>query len=515
MRSAGFWIASLGFLASIAWIHIGCSTADTDCQLNRNCDPGPTGTGSSTSSTTSTGGIPSACEGDPTIDATLVRDECFVFASASGKTGGKGTKAAPFASLQQAIDAGKSDGRPVLACSDKTFAEEIVIPAGAEVYGGFDCAEWGWTEAARAMISPGAGKLPLRLTSGSRTTVLRNLSAVAADAVDLGASSIAAIIDGGTGSPLSVEISRCDFAAGKGAAGAKGVTPMGTGEDGEPGNVGNAGCSDINDVLGGSSKLHSCSPDTSIGGSGGIGSVALGGDGSVGKPGPQTSGPVGQNGESGQGEDIGACTSGGQGAPGTPGDPGAGATGIGSINAKGFTGIAGAAGTSIGKQGQGGGGGGGAKAGHCMGQPTFSGPSGGGGGSGGCGGQPGSGGAFGGSSLGVLSLNAELKLTKVTVTAKNGGNGGDGGNGQPGGVGGNGGGTAGNNGFACQGGKGGQGGLGGHGGGGLGGHSIGIAYTGTAPMVDTKQIKIGSFGKGGAGGNSGNDGVAMTTQSFP
>jgi hypothetical protein len=438
-----------------------------------------------------------------------VRDDCFAFASAGAATGGKGTKAAPFASLQDAIDAVKSDGRRVLACADQPFAEEIVIPAGAEVVGGFGCAAWGWTDAARTTIAPGAGKLPLKLTSGSGTTVLRSLVAVAANAVDPGASSIAAIIDGGASTPLSVEITQCDFSAGKGASGAKGSAPGGTGEDGTAGNVGNAACVSPSSVLGGDTMSHACGADTSIGGSGGIGSVALGGDGSAGKPNPQTAGPPGQNGEAGQGEDVGGCTQGGQGSPGIVGDPGAGATGIGTIDAKGFSGAIGAAGTSAGKPGQGGGGGGGAKAGHCMGQPAFSGPSGGGGGSGGCGGVPASGGGFGGSSIGILSLNAQLTLTTVTITAKDGGSGGNGGDGQSGGSGGSGGGTANNNPSACQGGKGGQGGLGGAGGGGLGGHSLGLAVKGPAPTLDMATQKAIMFGMQGAGGLGGNMDLKM------
>jgi hypothetical protein len=529
MRKLVAGIVFSPMMISAAVYLTGCFRFDLDCELNPILECGswtPKGTGSTSSSSSSssgTGGGPAGCEGDPTNDAGIVRDQCFAFASAGAATGGKGTKAAPFASLQEAIDAVKGDGRRVLACSDQPFAEEIVIPAGAEVVGGFDCAEWGWTDAARTTIAPGAGKLPLKLTSGSGTTVLRSLAAIAANAMASGASSIAAIVDGGGGSPLSVEITQCDFSAGKGAAGAKGTTPLGTGEDGAPGNPGNPGCADMNDALGGSSKAHPCGAETSIGGSGGIGSIALGGDGSAGKPSPQTAGPPGQNGEAGQGEDIGACTQGGQGAAGTVGDPGTGATGIGIIDAKGFSGTAGAAGTSTGKPGQGGGGGGGAKAGHCMGQPTFSGPSGGGGGSGGCGGLPASGGGFGGSSIGILSLNAQLELTTVTIAAKDGGTGGNGGDGQPGGAGGNGGGTAGNNGFACQGGKAGQGGLGGAGGGGLGGHSLGLAVKGPAPTLDTatqKAMTFGAPGDGGLGGNmdlkmnDGAAGVAAAQQVF-
>jgi hypothetical protein len=515
------WVAGIVFsplLISAAVYLTGCFRFDLDCELNPILECGswtPKGTGGASSSSSSgsgTGGVPASCEGDPTNDAGIIRDDCFAFASASPATGGKGTKASPFASLQEAIDAVKNDGRRVLACADQPFAEEIVVPAGVEVVGGFDCTAWGWTDAARTTIAPGAGKLPLKLTSGTGTTVLRSLGAVAANAVNPGASSIAAIIDGGAGMPLSVELSRCDFSAGKGAAGAKGNAPVGTGEDGAPGNPGNPGCSDVNDVLGGSSKDHVCGGDSSQGGGGGIGnaSVISAGDGSAGKQPPTVMGPAGENGEAGKGEQGAfTCKPGGTGAIGAEGDPGAGAAGIGTIDAKGFVGATGAAGTSAGTPGQGGGGGGGAKAGHCMGQPTFSGPSGGSGGSGGCGGLPANGGGFGGSSIGIMSLNAQLKLTMVTITAKDGGTGGDGGDGQTGGSGGNGGGTANNNPSACQGGKGGQGGLGGAGGGGLGGHSLGLAVKGPLPTLDMGTQKAISFGMQGAGGLGGNMDLKM------
>ncbi len=56
----------------------------------------------------------------------------------------------------------------------------------------------------------------------------------------------------------------------------------------------------------------------------------------------------------------------------------------------------------------------------------------------------------------------------------------------------------------CNGGAGGGGGNGGNGSGGLGGHSLGIAATGTAPMLDTatkSAITPGTKGAGGKGGN--------------
>jgi hypothetical protein len=154
----------------------------------------------------------------------------------------------------------------------------------------------------------------------------------------------------------------------------------------------------------------------------------------------------------------------------------------------------------------------------------FSGPSGGSGGSGGCGGQAGAGGGAGGSSIGLLSIHAQIQLTAVHITLKDGGDGGAGGEGQLGGAGGEGGTTTAKNNGACAGGKGGQGGRGGAGGGGLGGHSLGIAFLGDEPTLDraTKDaITLGAKGAGGVGGDMtaamshGADGVAAQMRNFP
>jgi hypothetical protein len=60
----------------------------------------------------------------------------------------------------------------------------------------------------------------------------------------------------------------------------------------------------------------------------------------------------------------------------------------------------------------------------------------------------------------------------------------------------------------CKGGPGGKGGDGGLGGGGLGGHSIGIAYQGTAPPAEGVSIETGDPGPGGAGADEQHNGAA-------
>ncbi len=59
----------------------------------------------------------------------------------------------------------------------------------------------------------------------------------------------------------------------------------------------------------------------------------------------------------------------------------------------------------------------------------------------------------------------------------------------------------------CSGGPGGTGGAGGQGGGGTGGHSIGIAYTKTAPPKQGWTAMTGAFGPGGLGGDAAGNGA--------
>jgi hypothetical protein len=87
------WIAGV-FVVGLAVV--GTMTAsgcifvyyEDDCERARDCPTGATGTGGMSSSSsgsgtsTGTGGMPPGCEGDPTTDGTLVREECGVFAQA-------------------------------------------------------------------------------------------------------------------------------------------------------------------------------------------------------------------------------------------------------------------------------------------------------------------------------------------------------------------------------------------------------------------------------------------------
>ena len=130
----------------------------------------------------------------------------------------------------------------------------------------------------------------------------------------------------------------------------------------------------------------------------------------------------------------------------------------------------------------------------------------------------GRGGQVGGSSIAILSLGIELKLTDVVLTTDAGGNGGAGGVAQTGGAPGTGavGGNKAKPGFnaGCDGGSGGKGGDGGNGGGGRGGYSIGIAFAGTPSATMMPQFTGGAPGTGGDGGIKGMNGTAAACWDF-
>ncbi|MFH1807381.1 MAG: choice-of-anchor D domain-containing protein [Pseudomonadota bacterium] len=142
---------------------------------------------------------------------------------------------------------------------------------------------------------------------------------------------------------------------------------------------------------------------------------------------------------------------------------------------------------------------------------------GGGGGSAGCAGTRGTGGKAGGASIGILAIRSPLQILGGSITAADGGVGGAGGNGGAGGTGGLGktGGTpVVNSGSGGLGGDGGRGGWGGGGAGGAGGDSLGIVYTGDAPVQSGGvSITAGSAGSGGSGGNGADPGFCNRTNS--
>lgn len=500
----------------------GClSFAADDCEQNlalRCAAP----TFGSTGTAGSGGGTPADCV--PRENPSPVKESCGIFVSSSlGDDTNTGTKSAPVKTVQQAIE--KAGGRPVYACAEELIGS-VTVTTKIAIYGGLDCAaEWAYVGATQKTTLTGAADtVALTLTNEAIDAEVVDIAIYAANAVTEGSSSIAVLVDG-----AAAAFTRCDLIAGDGAAGVDGEDALSTpAPAGAPGNTGEAACSA--DAVDGAAQVSTtCGSETSIGGQGGDGKDINGTNGSDGAPLVASKG-FGGKGETVAGWDCSADGVNGGGAAGAPGaagttGPGASADALGTLSVSGFLGAVGADGEP-GKIGQGGGGGGGAKGGAmaCMGMPGIGGASGGSGGAGGCGGAPGKGGLGGGASVALVSLKANITLNNVTLTARNGGRGGAGGDPQPGGdpgAGGAGGAKVGTLNAACKGGDGGPGGNGGAGGGGRGGHTIGVAYVGTAPSIEVKQITLGSAELGGLGGgidpmtNQGADGIAAAMQEFP
>ena len=493
MRIARVLAAVLGVVVVVPAISAGCISAADNCERSARCEPpgaGATGMGAGGSDAgTSPMCIPSQADGP-------VDDNCGIFVSKSGNDMNTGTKGSPVATIGHAILEANGTNRPIYVCNE-AFAEVVEAPAGIELYGGLDCASgWTWSEAGRTTLTAAPDSVPLKLTSGAAVTRVENFTVTAADAMQLGGSSVAAIIDN-----VTAEIARCELTARAGRDGMNGDESQ-SAAPGAPGVPGVIACSPV-PVMGGPGGMTMCGDLVSLGGSGGNGGVP--GMAINGQPGgngqPDSGDPA--KGKGGLGQDaVNLCESGANGANGISGAPGAGATELGMLSISGISGGTGPNGGD-GTPGQGGGGGGGGKAGVCSGGTPGAGASGGGGGAGGCGGKGGAGGGSGGSSIALISLNSTLKLTQVTLTAGTGGIGGNGALGEGGGSGG----TGGNGGSkvnagsfeGCSGGKGGSGGDGGPGGGGRGGHSLGIAFRGTPPPAEGYTLTPGAPGNGGVG----------------
>ena len=479
----------------------GCSHDETD----GNASGSTTGGGG--------GGTPAGCV--PSGNASPIGGDCGVFVSSSlGDDGNDGSQAAPMKTLGRALELANFGKRRVYACAEQ-FDEAVEVLSGLSIFGGLDCTQgWTWVgDTLKTEVTAPEGMIPvtMRLDGGAVNVVhMEDVHVLARKPSANGASSIAAVTEG-----VELEFTRCVLEAGDGAAGDEGTPYAMSATGGAVGNPGAEACSG-SQLFGGAEQLNDCGTpndpsDDSIGGSGGTGQQNSGGNGSSGLP------------ESamnfGTGEGASVCTAGTVGDDGAEGAPGEGATGIGSITDTGFTGASGTDG-SRGLPAQGGGGGGGSKggtgAGKCTVAASAGGASGASGGSGGCGGLGGKGGGPGGASIALISLDARLNFVGVTLKTGRGGTGGMGGPGQIGGTGGDGG-TGGTLPMGatslhegCNGGMGGVGGTGGPGGGGLGGHSIGIAYQGMIPTIEsaTTTIETGEAGTGGTGADPQHDGAA-------
>jgi K319-like protein len=423
----------------------------------------------------------------------------------TGNNAAAGTRAAPKATIQDAIDAQNAaglGGDVYVVAGTYMQASTLQLKPDVSVYGGFHPTTFLRDIEANQTIIDGRPSAERAVTGTlANGLTLDGLTIIAANNTGAGGSSIGVLLNNSD----NVRISRNKITAGNGRGGGNGNA----GSQGAAGGDGAGGAGRSAGAAGGGDGLNG-------GGKGGDGGLGLGPlclpAAGAGLPG---SGPVGGGGGAG-GNPGGAGANAGAGNTGLQGSP---ALGFGSVvgtylPANGTAGTAGTAGS-----GGGGGGGGNCGAGISpfLGFNQFSGGGGGGGGAGGGGGSGGGGGLGGGGSFGILvtNLSTGVQITANSVTTGNGGAGGAGGAGGLRGAGGAGGGGVQDSScplsYVCtalpgkggSGGLGGSGGSGGSGGGGGGGPSIGVVEdaTSTTNRADNTFI-LGTPGGGGAPGGA-------------
>ncbi|CAN96881.1 putative exported protein with glycine-rich central and C-terminal region [Sorangium cellulosum So ce56] len=474
-----------------------------------------------------------SCEDEPPpesvclehVAADILDDGCGVFLAGNygfGDDRNPGTKAKPVYTVARAIELARAGRGRVFLCNDGFIVEEVRVPSGVDLLGGFHCRKW-----VRDSLPPLTqfnhdrvfGPMVIVEPAGPEDTGAADGVSTLADLYVRSAGPVGVLVQSNT----AVEILRSEISARLGSAGSRGETWQTGPMDGPDGNFGGHACS-ATVVAGAPAAVNQCeSGHTSIGGKGGDGLPDSAEDGGDGEPASEREpSPSGIGGTAEQ-DNVG-CHNGSDGGPGAPGTQGAPGTGIGRLTETGWEGDAGGAGT-WGTPGQGGGGGGGRRGGLAVcGVASKGGPGGGSGGAGGCGGRGGRGGGNGQPSIGVLALHARVTVRDTKITADDGGGGGYGGEPQDGRRGGRGapGGMPGDELVACHGGRGGQGGPGGYGGPGRGGDSIGVAYLDEDQLtLEGVTIETGQPGKGGTSWNHdgsttvGESGEAHKTLRFP
>ena len=368
-------------------------------------------------------------------------------------------------------------------------------PAGVALHGGFDCASWAQmslpTEVAPKWVSGGSQQYVVDVIGAA--ALVESMTLTAPDALDPGASSIAAFVNGSPG----MTFRRAAVTAGHGADAISptAAAPLGPNSNGNPA---------PSDTQAAPAKTCPCSNDSTTGGIGGTFSLGASTDAGSGLP------VITGHEDAGAGGGLSGCV-GGNGADGLEGTSGVSANAVGVLTASGWVPQAGGAG-AVGGTAQGGGGGAGIPAG---GPPN----AGGGGACGGCGGKGGVGAPAGGGSIAIAALNSTLRIQASTVHAGTGGAGANGAAGQTGQPGGTGGASSPVTNGTCPGGNGGVGGAGGPGGGGAGGSSIAVATVQTTPDIDAfSTVLAGTAGKGGHDGSAqaqkAIDGVADVVHGF-
>ena len=431
-----------------------------------------------------------------------------VFVAPSGSDTAGGSMTAPVQTVKHAVELALAAGKSVYVC-DGQYEEAVELAtAGVSLYGGYDCTRGWQRERDRATFAPRSG-VPFTARNVTAPLVVDRLAFRAPDALGSGGSSVAASIvsakdvrfrnvlfaagnatDGASGAvlddsstanfwPTNFAANAVPLADATMCAKARGGTPL----------MGGADCGKVS--LGATGPSVSCADGTEVqGGPGGNGdNWALAA--------PQTPGEDGL-------PSSGVSRNGSIGADGDPGE--AAASGFGDLNDGTYVGSNDGKNGGLGRAGQSGRGGDGGYTGTSSSTDNIvhfaPGGGGGQGGYGGCGGKGGNRGRAGGASLGLIVVASAVSIEHSTIQTGRGGNGGGGSDGTSGLPGGHGGLGVKSPNLVDQyngqdGGNGGAGGRGGPGGPGGGGPSMGIVWTGTAPVTNAITYALGTPGRGG------------------
>ena len=423
-----------------------------------------------------------------------------VFVTNAGSATPDGTRARPYPSIQQGIDAAKKVGKRVYVCAG-SYPEALVLADSISVIGGLDCSkpEWvvGAPDARSKVVSPTSPAITARAITSA--TKISGLDVVAPNATEPGSSSIGVFADN---SPALV-VASSSITAGDGAKGTNGAegtqlnqTAM---HDGVPSidwvECSPATCKKVGigyeKVMGAAGAISNCgglpSQDGERGGDGGSGGlwVARQPDGVT---------YVWQIYGAANGPDVGGPGTSAVGTPGTNGPP---AAQVGSLSSTGYAPADGNPGTD-GQPGRGGAGGAGTSPSLAPSLATYTkiyrGISGAGGGGGGCPGLSGKPGTGGGASIALALVESAIVIEETKLVSGAGGAAGLGAFGSAPRRGG----SPGYGPYPAQAsGNGGNGGVAGTSSNGSAGPSFAIAHVGGAPTLDNASKT--EAGRGGAG----------------
>jgi hypothetical protein len=445
----------------------------------------------------------------PSAGACVLEDGIGVFVALASNGGsdtvGNGSSASPYATLSHALASLGAASR-VYVCNG-AYTDQVTVTSAVTIFGGLSCGApaatgsvgpWAYVAGTKATLRGASPAFVLQVNAGSAVVDIEDLEIDAAPGTIASPSSIAVFATSSTAVTLrrTTLVAAPGFEGASGSAGAAGTVASATAGTTPIVPASLAGQRAVVAVPGAATTCVCAAGDMTVGGAGGDGAVLAGQGGLPGQTTPTPALATGAGSTESQCMGGIAPSAGSDAIPSTA-EAGVSAELVGVLDVMGWHPGSGGLGVN-GAAAQGGGGAGMALQ---IRGPSFAG---GGGGCGGCGGLGGGAGAGGGGSIALLAFDSPVQLVSATVSTSAGGAGGSGAGGGAGGAGG-----AGGGGNMCSGAAGGKGARGGPGGGGAGGVSIGILYTGVAPVTDVAtQVLPGTAGVGGVGGDPGvNDGV--------